>query len=221
VSAPAAIEPRRGGWIQMFGGVQVWPLDVRAEDLKVATLIHHLSLRNRWNCATVIFYSCAQHSFLVAHRAHQLALQHGGGDERALLCARWGLIHDLTDAIFPDVPTPLKVLPEFAFFRAAEKAALRAICGWLELPEAEPEEVKLADLEVRMAEARDLLFHPLLQLPPGPYPFGVEEIIPLDGTVVAEAPWVAERSYRARWEALFLRHTPASWDRPVLPAVAR
>lgn len=206
----------------MFAGLKAWPLDVRPSDLVPSVLAHHLALRCRWNCATVIFYSCAQHSLLVSIRAAQLALERGRPD-RALLCARWGLIHDISDAILPDVPTPLKVLPEFTFFREAEREIVRSACVWLELPLEKPEEVKLADLEIRVTEARDLLdaLHLPPQLPPGPYPLGVEKVDPLSGIIVAEAPWVAERTFRARWTELFPAFTPKRWDNPILPAVAR
>lgn len=207
----------------MFAGLKAWPLDVRPTELVPSVLAHHLALRCRWNCATVIFYSCAQHSVLVSHRAGQLALERGGGLERALLCERWGLVHDLSDAILPDVPTPLKVLPEFAFFRRVEKEITASVCTWLGLPLEEPEEVKLADLEVRETEARDLLDgrRVELQSEPLPLPFLLERIHPLPGTIVAEAPWVAERSFRARWSELFPAFTPTRWDAPILPAVAR
>lgn len=219
MTVQGSITQRRGAWIQMFAGVQAWPLDVRPGDFIPTVLAHHLSLRCRWNGAVIIFFSSAQHSVLVSQRAAQLGARRS--PTWAMLCAQWGLIHDLSDAFLPDIPSPMKVLPQFDFFREVEKGIIRNACIWLGLPEEEPEEVKLADLEVRETEARDLLDdrHLAPQLPPPPYPLGVEKVEPLFAKIDPEAPWVAERSFRARWAHLFPDYTPAKWDRPILASV--
>lgn len=58
--------PRHGDWIQVHSGGQFWPLDPRADEVKITDIAHALSLICRFTGHTKEFYSVAQHSVLVA-----------------------------------------------------------------------------------------------------------------------------------------------------------
>lgn len=142
---------RRGDWIQTYTLRQFWPLDPRPEDVDLTDIAHALSLICRFTGHVREFYSVAQHSLLVADRAFELA-----PPERDRAAAKWGLLHDASEAYLVDVARPVKRLPEMAGYREAERRVQTAICERFGLPPEEPPEVKQADRDVLYTEARDL-----------------------------------------------------------------
>ncbi len=73
------------------------------------------------------------------------------------MLALWGLLHDGIEYIFFDVPRPLKILPQFQFYREQEKIAMRVLASKFNLmPNDEPELVKLVDKLMLRVENRDL-----------------------------------------------------------------
>lgn len=70
----------------------------------------------------------------------------------------WGLFHDGGEAYLVDIPSPLKKMPEFAAYRAAELNLMNVICDAVGLPRGEPAAVKLVDKRMLATEARDLTF---------------------------------------------------------------
>ena len=73
-----------------------------------------LSLECRFGNQLPTHYSVAQHSVLVAKMMER--------DELPERIQAAGLMHDASEAYLGDLPGPLKVLPEFAFYRNLEAA---------------------------------------------------------------------------------------------------
>lgn len=135
---------RAGGWLCTATGREFWPLDPRPEEVDIEDIAHALSLACRFAGHCSRLYTVGEHSLLVARHVPP---------EDAL----WGLLHDAAEAYLPDMPRPLKRLPEFAWYRQAERRVMDAICDRFGLPRTEPESVKAADLRALATEARDLM----------------------------------------------------------------
>lgn len=140
---------RKGGHFKTFTGRRVWPLDLRPEDIDPVDIAHHLALECRFGGGVRFHYSVAQHSVLVA-----TILTFG---EPAKLSVH-GLLHDAAEAYLKDVIRPLKRCPEFAAYRAAEEAAMDAICDRFGLDRGFHHwvDVKHADQLMLAAEKRDI-----------------------------------------------------------------
>jgi hypothetical protein len=74
------------------------------DQIRIRDIAHHLSLLPRYLGGTRKPYSNAQHSWFISYAA-------GPGGELA------GLLHDAAEAYTGDLPSPLKHLPEMAFYR--------------------------------------------------------------------------------------------------------
>lgn len=195
---------RKGDWIQTYTGKQFWPMDPRPEDFDFRDIAHHLSNICRFTGAVDEFYSVAQHSVLVAHRAAQLAAV-VSDDAYVRMVTQWASVHDGPEAYILDMSRPVKALPEMAPYRSAEKAIMQALCIRLGLPEVMPPEVKQADMELCYTEARDLL---------GPkHPAWCWGALPLAEEIVPQSPRLARQSWQSLFETLFPEHAPTSWLR--------
>ena len=71
--------------------------------------------------------------------------------------ALWGLLHDASEAYLVDLPRPLKLLPEFAAYREAERRLQRAVAVRFGLPSDQPASVTEADDTMLWIEAHSLL----------------------------------------------------------------
>lgn len=96
----------------------------KAEDVRVWDWAWGLHFTPRWSGATPVLWDVLSHIGLV----YMLAMRDTKGQlnplERMAI-----LIHDATEALgYSDLPTPLKEMPEFAFYREAEERVLRVIC---------------------------------------------------------------------------------------------
>ena len=114
------------GFIGTFSGLRFWPLDPNPEKILIADIAHALAHQCRFGGHASKFYSVAEHSVHVS----QLCLP-----EDAL----WGLLHDASEAYLVDLPRPLKLLPEFAPYREAERRLQRAVALRFGLPPDQPE----------------------------------------------------------------------------------
>lgn len=110
---------RKGGGIQTYTGEVFYPLDPREEEIKLFDVAHALANKCRFTGHTVKHYSVGEHSLRVS-----LFLELIG---QPLMVQYVGLHHDDAEAYLPDVPTPLKRLPEFAWFKEIEEH-LQAVC---------------------------------------------------------------------------------------------
>lgn len=103
-------------WIQTWTGQKVYPLEPDADTIVIEDIAHALSQICRYAGHTERFYSVAEHSVLIA--------QHLVSPREWKLAA---LLHDASEAYLGDIPRPLKQLPEFEFYRTAEKRLQAAI----------------------------------------------------------------------------------------------
>ena len=141
----ASLDQRRGDWLQMHSGVAFWPLDPRADEVRIEDIAHSLSLLCRFGGHCRRFYSVAEHSIHVA----SLLPDH-------LKLA--GLLHDASEAYVVDLPSPLKrCLPDYAEIEAGVQ---RAISEHFGLPAAMHPAVKVADRQMLVTEAWELMQHP-------------------------------------------------------------
>ena len=135
--------------MKTYTGRDVDPLNLRIEDVDILDIAHHTANVARFNGATRFHYSSAQHAVYVSR-------QFQPSDWRYRL---FGLLHDATDAYFPDVPTPIKHSPSFESFRQAETTALAIILTRFGLGTELPPEVKRADHAVMVSEGIELIHH--------------------------------------------------------------
>lgn len=167
----------RGDWISTYSGRPFWPCDPRIEDVRLADIAHALSQLCRFAGHTRTFYSVAQHAVLVSG-----------------ICppedAKWGLLHDASEAYLCDLTRPLKHTPELAGYRTIEAAVQGVICDAFSLPRAEPPSVKAADLRLLRTEQRDLMVMPPTWTVTGE---------PLSWRIEPWSPDFAERAFLARF----------------------
>ena len=117
-------------WIQTYSG-RAFDYDALAKglpvDLNIYDIAHALAGMPRFAAHGRGSYSVAEHSIYVSQRAQEL----GSPDQRRDL-ARWGLLHDATEAYMPDMPSPIKLcLPDFM---AMEEKIKDSIMDAFELP---------------------------------------------------------------------------------------
>lgn len=124
-----------------YTGKEVYPVDLRVEDIDIRDIAHALSLACRFGGHIASHYSVAEHSVRVATilpRDLQL----------------WGLLHDATEAYLGDMVRPLKcMMPEY---KKVEERAMRVIAARYGMDWPEPPEVKKADNILLATERRDL-----------------------------------------------------------------
>lgn len=127
-----------GVWIRTASGRRFSLSNLRAEDVSIRDIAHHLANLCRWTGATRRFHSVAQHSLAVSFRVPpELALE--------------GLLHDAAEAYVGDLSRPLRrLLPDFA---AIERDVRRAVAHAFGLPIETTEEVAAADDEELSLEA--------------------------------------------------------------------
>ncbi len=132
-------------WIQTFTGKKFFPLEPNIEDICIEDIAHSLSMQCRFAGHSKTHYSVAQHS---------IAMVNGwfNGPENKEL-AKYALLHDASEAYLTDIPRPLKHLPQFQFYRDAEKHLSELIYVKFGLNPVEPEEIKRSDWEILCEEA--------------------------------------------------------------------
>lgn len=111
---PRAQQDTRG-LIRTFSGLYVNPLQLRAVDIRIQDIAHHLSQICRYTGACPHFYSVAQHSVYVS----SLMWGEYGTPEAAMA----GLLHDAAEAYFNDLASPVKHDPRMKWYRDLEHEA--------------------------------------------------------------------------------------------------
>lgn len=133
---------RKGDWMVVTSGNKYWAQDPYPEEVHIEDIAHALSMQCRFNGHLRWFYSVAQHS---VHCSYLVP------EEDAL----WALLHDAAEAYCSDIPSPLKRnMPEY---KAIEDLNMVAICDKFKLPHEMPDSVKVADRQMLIAEAHELL----------------------------------------------------------------
>jgi hypothetical protein len=130
--------------ITTFSGIRFWPLHPNPADIRIEDISHALSNQCRFAGHSREFYSVAEHSVRVS--------QHCRPED-----ALWGLLHDASEAYLSDVPAPLKELPAFEAYRAAERSLQDTIAVRFGLPIEQPRSVTEADRAMLGIEIRDHL----------------------------------------------------------------
>ncbi|MGD0775965.1 MAG: phosphohydrolase [Candidatus Solibacter sp.] len=124
--------------------LRFWPLDPNPEKILVEDIAHALAHQCRFGGHASTFYSVAEHSVHVSK-----------------LCpaedALWGLLHDASEAYLVDLARPLKLLPEFAAYREAERRLQCAVAVRFGLLPDQPASVTEADDTMLWIEAHSLL----------------------------------------------------------------
>jgi hypothetical protein len=88
-------QARKGDWMQTYTGCAFWPLDPRADEIRIEDISAALSKLCRYGGHTIRFYSVAEHCVHIASKAPDaLALP--------------ALLHDASEAYLSDVIRPLK-----------------------------------------------------------------------------------------------------------------
>jgi 5'-nucleotidase len=101
--------------IRTFTGLYVNPLDLRAEDICIEDIAHHLSIINRYTGASPEPFSVAQHSVMGTEYFYL--------PEMKLAF----LLHDAAEAYFNDIASPVKHDPRMEWYRELEHEAGRMI----------------------------------------------------------------------------------------------
>jgi hypothetical protein len=86
--------------IATYTGLEVFPFDPRKEQICLEDIGHALAMKCRFTGHTRVHYSVAQHSVLTAQLAQIRKFP--------LEVQKQALLHDASEAYFPDVASPLK-----------------------------------------------------------------------------------------------------------------
>ena len=130
---------------QTHSGQRVNPLAIDPATINIHDIAHHLAHLCRFNGATRVFYSVAEHSVRVSKLAHRYALEAGETAAAAKVTGLWGLLHDASEAYIADVTRPVKMTDAFAPYRAIEADLQRACYARFGLIGTRPANVTRAD----------------------------------------------------------------------------
>jgi hypothetical protein len=164
------VTERVGDWIQTFTGKQVYPLDLRPEEIDITDIAHSLSMQCRFNGHSQKFYSVGEHSVLIcwaAKKEHKLA----------------ALMHDSAEAYLCDIPRPLK--PSLTGYAEIEHRAEQAIASKFGFEFPLPPEIKELDSRLVVDERQQLMSTP-------PIAWG-GPVDPLGVTLHCWSPEIAEK----------------------------
>lgn len=135
---------RHGDWMQTYSGRKFWPVDPRPEEVFIEDIAHALSMICRFGGHSLVFYSVAQHSVLVARN---LRREH----------KRWGLMHDASESYVMDIPRPLKYF--IPGYKGIENNVMRAISLRYGLGDM-PADIKRVDNAILADEMSQLMAPP-------------------------------------------------------------
>lgn len=169
-------------WLQTYSGEAFDPFNPDLSKIHIGDIAHALALTCRYGGHVNRFYSVAEHSVIISMfvpPAH----------------AKWGLLHDATEAYVGDLVLPIKHrMPEFQVVEYRLQCAIMTRFG---LPCEEPPEVKAMDRRICVDEKRALMSRE-------PMPWGfLEGVRPLGAIIEALPPHAAEQEFLDRFEELF------------------
>lgn len=135
---------RIGEWMATYSGQRFYPLDPRADEMRIIDVAHHLAMQPRYGGACRDHYSVAEHCVIGSYLVPE---------EHALEF----LLHDASEAWLADMIRPIKhhsaLGEEYRRLEAAVDAVVRA--KW-ELPEVCSPAVKRIDDAICEAEKRQV-----------------------------------------------------------------
>jgi hypothetical protein len=173
-----------GAPVPTFSGRLVHPLAPDPETIVIEDIAHHLAAVNRFNGATLMPYSVAQHSVLVSCCCDPVDSLHG-------------LLHDAAEAYMGELVKPVKELGLLRAYRVIETHLLAAIYCRFGLAPGTPPSVMLMDERIAATEARDLF------VPAAVPHFARVESEPMPRPIIE--PWsarCAEEQFLNRFERL-------------------
>lgn len=133
----------RGPYTGTFTRGRFYPLDPRADEVKIEDIAAGLSKQCRFNGHIDRFYSVAEHSVIASTLTTDIHM------------ARWLLMHDASEAYIGDMVRPLKaVIPQF---QEIEDRIMDVIARKFGLIGNMPAEVKQIDNIMCSTEKRDLI----------------------------------------------------------------
>jgi|SRR5579871_2098758 len=121
---------RLGDWMQTYTGAQFWPLDPRADEIRIDDIASALSKQCRYAGHCIKFYSVAEHCVHVANAA----------PDNLKLTA---LLHDASEAYLSDIVRPLKA--HLANYTQIEAGLEKVIAEKFGLQWPMPKEIKALD----------------------------------------------------------------------------
>lgn len=134
----------RGPWLETHTGRRFYPLDPRPEDVELDDIAWHLSRIHRFNGASDVPITVAEHSIDVMRRYEE----HWPATPRKELLAV--LLHDAAEAYIGDIPRPVKRALDMAapgVFMAVESAIVEAVYRKFEVPYPDSNCLKQVDNE--------------------------------------------------------------------------
>lgn len=150
-------------WIQLFTGSQFYPLDPKPEDFTLEDLAHGLALENRFNGASLLPISVAEHSVRVSLCVEGLAMASNWPMNKVITAALAGWGHDAHEALgWRDIARPLKHTPEFEPYREGCERCQEVVWEKFGIPidHEIAEIVHYADNVQLATEKRDLMAPP-------------------------------------------------------------
>lgn len=124
ITTAPRIEQEKRGCIRTYTGRYVNPVALRARDICIEDIAHHLSNICRYTGACPKFYSVAQHSVLVCDALLQ---GHVPWIARMQPSGLAGLLHDAGEAYFNDLASPVKHDPRMKWYRDLEHETTKLI----------------------------------------------------------------------------------------------
>lgn len=176
--------------IQTFTGQWITPLDPPHGEINIVDIAHSLAMTCRFSGHCRKYYSVAEHSVVVSELA--------GHDEDL---ARWGLMHDASEAYLPDVARPIK--EHLLGFKAWEHALLKSVADTFSLPWPIPKDIKYLDTLALKAEAELLMHDREWQIDDYASALGIENFETEAVHIIAVNPYVARELFLERFKKLF------------------
>lgn len=166
-------------WMQTFSGKAYIIDDPTPDQICLEDIGQALSQQCRFAGHSSVFYSVAEHSVHVCNRVKQI-LEIGESilssvssrdteEEAHNGIIRAALLHDASEAYLLDIPRPLKIQPEMAFYREQHAKTMKAIQDKYGIPEGKPTIIKQADNELLATEKEQVMAPPprdWVSLPP-------------------------------------------------------
>ncbi len=157
---------KEDAFIRTYTGGKVYFFNPERSNIDLLDIFHPLALLCRFNGATKVNYSVAQHSVLVADEVFKQT-----GDKNL---AYQAISHDFAEAFISDVPSPFKQF--FEGFKEMEIKMEEWLSKLLGFQYPFDPIIKIHDLKALSTEMRDLMVVADNKDLPEPYP---EKIVPL------------------------------------------
>jgi len=144
--------------IKTFTGKIVAPLSMELKDIHPKDIVHALQNKCRFTGHTSRFYSVGQHSCIVSEIVQWL---YSGEENQSPITLKTlvqqATLHDADEAYLPDIPSPIKQLPEFAYLKQVGNDIFTLVMEWHNLPTTEHPLVKKADRIALALEKESLM----------------------------------------------------------------